>query len=597
MKMSPKGPLIVLATLGMVSVAHGVWAANRSAQTPFYTNNLATFETAAGVGLEDATPKRPGQATDLVRRIQVQLADQGFYLGPIDGRHGPQTEAAIKAYQRSADLKIDGQATKRLARDLETGGQISELLTRLEGSRKKSTQAARDALLSNPQTRNLIEGAETTTQDSTHDSKACMEKPEPRCLLIEASNSARDIDKPEMRDWALGEILTAQARAGLAQDATVTTRRIHDPRLIMVALRDIAKARAEIGEINDAMAAVKIIPDVVQQVEAYVTIAELQGNRSTDLDASKIAQHVDPYLQRVPSQLLQISFRTRLAVILHKAGFTQQSRDYLTQAQEQVSAIEDSENMSKAQRYIAAAYAESGDAERALDILKTDTNGGDDIPVLIAAATGQAQSGAADTALLTADNIEAVRYRALVLARIASYQGGAGLMDDAQATLDKAKKAAVKIRFPFAKAYAYSRIALAFNDVGISMGGEQTLLTEALDAAHLIRDDRLKAHIFWTIADERRRGNDLDGATRAQDQASKATDDITSPFSRVWMLCDIAKERAKRKEYDAAWSVFNMGLNEAKTITNPWGRARALGKAAATMTFLADKTVQTAPRL
>jgi len=598
--MRPQGPLIaraaLAAPLGIIIATHTAWAAAGGARMPDFIESLATFETAAGVEAEDLQPKGPSRSTNLVRRIQEGLADQGFYLGPIDGRYGPQTEAAIKAYQRSADLKIDGKATDQLARDLETGGQIGQLLGRLEKSRQKSTEAAREALLNNPETRYLIEGA-AAAQGAPHDSKACMAKPEPRCLLVEATTSARDIDKPEMRDWALGEILTAQARAGLAQDAAITTRRIHDPRLIMVALRDIAKARAEIGEIEDAMAAVDIIPDPVQQVEAYVAIAEVQAKGDAPRTAVETAKHLTQYLVKIPSNLTRVSFRTRVAVILYKAGQEQDALDHITAAEQLLFTITDSESLDKAHRHIAAAYAENGMAERALEVLAKVENGGDDVPVLVAAATGQAQAGAAEAALITADSIEAVRYRALVLARIASYQAGAGLFEEAQDTLKKAKLGAAKIRFPFAKAYAFSRIALAYNDVGISMSDDGDLLEKALEAAHLIKDDRLRAHIFWTIADERRRGGDVPGATRAQEQASNATDDILSPFSRVWMLCDIAMERAKRQENDAAWSVFNLALDEAKTIKNPWGRARALSKVAATMTSLADKTAATAKRL
>jgi len=592
--MRPQGPLIVLAALALHFAALPAWAAAGAARTTpgsdAYYENLATFETAAGAGPDDLEPPRPAAATNLVRRIQDGLTNQGFYLGPLDGRYGPQTKAAIKAYQKSADMKSDGKATEQLARDIETGGQVSKLLNRLEQSRRKSTKAARQALLANPQTRNLIEGSIAAQQGTPADSKACMANPEPRCLLLEAAASARDIDKPEMRDWALGEILSAQARAGLAQDAAITTRRIHDPRLIMVALRDIAKARAEIGEIDDALAAVDIIPDPVQQVEAYVAIAEIQSREDPNFNAAETAKHLDPYLSRIDSVLTQISFRTRIAVILHKAGFEAPAIAHIKTAEQQLKLITDEDNLNKARRHIAAAYAESSMAQRALTLLKSVVNGANDIPVLVAAATGLAQAGEADAALVTADSIEAVRYRALVLARIASYQAGAGLFDQAKTTLDKAKEAAAKIKFPFAKAYAFSRIALAFNNVSISIGDDQALLDEAINAAHLIGDDRLKAHIFWTIADERRRGGDLSGATRAQDQATKATDDIISPFSRVWMLCDIAEERIKRRETDAAWSVFGLAMEEAKSITNPWGRARALSKVAATMTSLTDKS-------
>ncbi|HEY9078437.1 peptidoglycan-binding domain-containing protein [Magnetovibrio sp.] len=584
----------MLAALGIIITAPSTWAASSAGVPESYLEHLATFETAAGVGPEDIEQSAPTAATNLVQRIQKGLADQGFYLGPLDGRYGPQTEAAIKAYQKSADLRIDGKATEELAKDLETGGQVSKLLGRLEKSRRQSTDAAREALRANPLTRNLIEGVSSAPQSAPRDKKACMANPEPRCLLIEAAASARDIDKPEMRDWALGEILTAQARAGLAQDAAITTRRIHDPRLIMVALRDIAKARAEIGQIEDALAAVDIIPDPVQQVEAYVAIAEIQSLNDSTFNAAQTVEHLAPYLDRIESVLTQISFRTRISVILHKAGFDADALAYITAAERQLDLIKDKEILNKARRHIAAAYAENGMAQRALTVLKDVENGASDVPVLVAAATGLAQAGQADAALVTADSIEAVRYRALVLARIASYQAGAGQFDQARTTLDKAKEAAAKIEFPFAKAYAFSRIALAFNDVSISIGGEQNLSDEAINTTHLIKDDRLKAHIFWTIADERRRGGDIDGATIAQAEATKATDDIMSPFSRVWMLCDIAEERSQRLETDAAWSVFGLALDEAKTISNPWGRARALSKVAATMTSLADKSTQSA---
>ena len=67
-----------------------------------------------------------------------------------------------------------------------------------------------------------------------------------------------------------------------------------------------------------------------------------------------------------------------------------------------------------------------------------------------------------------------------------------------------------------------------------------------------------------------------------------------SPFSRVWMLCDIAEERARQRELDDAWEIFERAMREAKDINHPWSRARALGKVAGTMVLLADATQQLA---
>ena len=591
--MSPKGPKFGIACALGVMFAQFLWASPSGARasTPepqLYLEGLADFETAAGASL-DEPPFQPRKAYNaaLMRRIQDGLATQGFYLGPIDGQFGPKTEAAIRAYQASAELPIDGIPSEQLAIDLETGGKVGQLLNRLEKTRAAATDKAREALLSRPETKGLIDGAATSTSAS-HDLKACLAQPNPRCLLVEATLSASDIEKPEMRDWALGEILTSQAKAGLAGDALVTTRRIHDPRLIMVALRDIAKAQASAGNTADAMVAVDIIPDLTQQLEAYVAIAEIQADMGQVDEAAETATHLLDYLRRIDNPLTKVTFRTRIAVILHHAGKQALADENIRAAEELAGTIRAANDRGEARRYIAAAYAENGEPIKAMEILKSVSTGAYDVPVLIAAATKLAQTGASDEALVTADNIEAVRYRALVLARIASYQAGAGDMDSARATLDKAVDAAKQIKFPFAKAYAFSRIALALNDVGISAGNAADLLDQALETAHLIKDARLKAHIFWTIADERRRAHDAPGAAKALQQAGTATADIKSPFSRVWMLCDIAEERARNQDVDAAWAAFAEAFDEAKTITHPWGRARALGKVAGTMTALAD---------
>jgi len=585
----------VLGLLSISTVIIGLfpstsaWAGVNDAEFLMNAEGLATFDTAAGTPMEDLNSPAPikSYSANLIRKIQQGLADQGFFLGAIDGRFGPKTASAIRAYQKSADLFIDGIPTPQLSLDLETGGKVGVLLKRLKKSRDRATKSARESLLSRPETRNLIQGTNDLAK-APRNAKLCMENPEPRCLLLEASISAGNIEKSEMRDWALGEILTSQAKAGLAVDALSTTRRIHDPRLIMVALRDIAKAQVSSGDSESALAAVDIIPDLEQQVEAYVAIAEIQANLGQIDAAAKTSSHLIQYVRRIKSPLTKITFRTRVAVIVYKAGFKKLALQHIQSANDLIRSIRSNKDRDEGMRYIAGAYAETGNPKKAMDVLKHVKNGADDVPVLIAAATGLAQAGSSDEALITAESIEAVRYRALVLARIAAYQAGAGDIKSARKTLDKSLAAAKTIRFPFAKAYAFSRIALALNDVSISNGEDQKMLEESLNTTALIKDERLKAHIFWTIADQRRNTTDISGSELAKQKALSATDDIKSPFSRVWMLCDIAEERAQRKEIDSAWSLFNEALLEAKSISHPWGRARALSKVASTMTILAD---------
>ena len=45
---------------------------------------------------------------DAVRWVQFQLQKKGFYKDHIDGFFGPATEEAVKAFQRSNGLEVDG---------------------------------------------------------------------------------------------------------------------------------------------------------------------------------------------------------------------------------------------------------------------------------------------------------------------------------------------------------------------------------------------------------------------------------------------------------------------------------------------------------
>jgi membrane-bound lytic murein transglycosylase B len=44
------------------------------------------------------------------RELQSLVAKRGLEVGPVDGKVGPRTRAAIRAYQRSVGLAPDGYA-------------------------------------------------------------------------------------------------------------------------------------------------------------------------------------------------------------------------------------------------------------------------------------------------------------------------------------------------------------------------------------------------------------------------------------------------------------------------------------------------------
>lgn len=55
---------------------------------------------------QKSTKEKPPK--DKKKQIQIALQNAGFYTGKIDGRIGPKTKEAIKAFQKANGLKPDG---------------------------------------------------------------------------------------------------------------------------------------------------------------------------------------------------------------------------------------------------------------------------------------------------------------------------------------------------------------------------------------------------------------------------------------------------------------------------------------------------------
>lgn len=146
--------------------------------------------------------------------------------------------------------------------------------------------------------------------------------------------------------------------------------------------------------------------------------------------------------------------------------------------------------------------------------------------------------------------------------------------------------AADKIAYPFAKAYALSRIALAlaeFADEEKNKTARGAAFASATALAEQIGDDSLRAQILWTIAAAVARGGDSDQAEAIETRADRATREIKSRLDQSWMLGEIALTRARRGEAEAARAIFRRGLEIANSIENAWGRARAFARLSAVL--------------
>lgn len=60
-----------------------------------------------------ATLSKLGSRGDEVRRIQSKLRELGFYSGKVDGIYGANTRDAVRAFQRSVGITVDGIAGQK----------------------------------------------------------------------------------------------------------------------------------------------------------------------------------------------------------------------------------------------------------------------------------------------------------------------------------------------------------------------------------------------------------------------------------------------------------------------------------------------------
>lgn len=91
----------------------------------------------AGNGLPAVLPRpKPVSAIedDLVRELQSVLAERGFYAGSIDGRIGPATAEAIKAFERRIGTSPTGEASELLLAALKAAPGIVAPVTVTQGA-------------------------------------------------------------------------------------------------------------------------------------------------------------------------------------------------------------------------------------------------------------------------------------------------------------------------------------------------------------------------------------------------------------------------------------------------------------------------------
>lgn len=551
-----------------------------------------------GVDEREAEPEIPAITlpvigAELVKRAQRALRELNQYDGPISGEVDAVTERAIRDYQRRKGWKQTGIVDEKLVTQLEMAINVGQLLDQLAVARKDRMDSARNALLNHPATRDLItESLQDETADAARDASACFANPTVRCLLDEALESAKAVPRSDMRNWAYGELLVAQARAGLGSQARDTARRISDPRLIIAALGQIAEAQALSGRDSEALAAAEIIPDIGERVAAYATIAEISTREGRILGATEAVAHLRENAPTLESRAQRIAYLSQSAAILHTLGYNRDAKVLLADLESNAEQLEDTAKRDSALRHIARSHAMIGDVEYAMAIAGRITTEGERTPVTISASTIQLRRGEIDAARETAKSIETVRFRAVAMASVARELAMVGRAHEALAILESISEEIKTIRYPFARDYATSRVALAFTDIGVSRTPPDAgALLMATDAVNEIQDERLRAETAWLITFIRSDAG-AEPLEPAKQQAIEHVEAIRSMPTQAWLLAELAENRARAGHDDWAWELFNLSLTKSEKVKNSWGRARTLSRLAQSLIHIAEKATE-----
>jgi len=531
---------------------------------------------------DDAAPDFSPDAvrlSALVSRIQDVLAELGIYAGPTDGTMSPATERAIRIYESQVDLAVTGRPTKELLDHLETVGRANKLLVRLENTRDKKREAARNMLLSSS-IANRLKTGESAAADPLRDPSGCFSTPSPTCLLEEGFQSAKAIGDTKFRDWALGDIAIALATAGLVNEVYRTVGLIEDPRLVVAALRDAAIAWATNGQAEPAREVISGMPEPMFSAEILGAIATAKAREGDKTGLGQVLGELLAIASAGNDLAATLALLTDLAPKLHVAGAADAADHLLRVALDTAhdAKIRGTER-DRALGQISAVHATLGQTKRARELMAEISTPAMRRPVLLALTENSAQSRSAPPAMEDAADVVDARYRVVALTYVAIAQARAGNIEGAEQSLKQARSDTEEIdaRFTYAKAFAVSRIAAALAE----MRGYQ----DAATAAKKIEDGGLRAQSLWHLASVQAR----DGSTDAEETRSlawAAAESITSDLDRSWTLSRLALSSADRGEGDLARTAFDAALDVAAEIENSFARASALARLATTLVAL-----------
>ena len=502
----------------------------------------------------------------LVQQIQQLLIEFDLLAGRANGWMTPETQQAIRAYQKQSDRAVTGDADEDLLQHMETVGRAETLKKRLARARDQQVERARNALDGSAATRDLLRAEKPRlTAVPQNGIDRCLRAPEVGCLLAGAIGAVSNITREDYRDWALREVVRAQATAGDMGQARETMKQLGDLRLVLVSMREAAAALAEAGFRARAQALTETIPDPWNRSRALLAIA------LADIEDDQSIETLISLLPQLEDRAGAIEIGAELLAELAERGDQARSEAVAAMTKSLLDGLQEGSRI--ALGTLAAAYARADRSDEAIATLDRLGESGRDTIALAETAVMLARRGDLKAALATADRLRTARLYVLAVTKIASVLRQRGHRQDAGKLLGKAEAAIPDIERVFAADTAWSQIATIWSDLGE--------FERAIASIGKIKSRGLAAQTMWDLVTKSR---GADNGLFAQ--AVTATDRIESTFDRAAAFARAARDLADVGQDDKARRTFDHAVREAKAIRNSWWQARILSLLATVLTKL-----------
>src|SRR5262249_32333914 len=140
----------------------------------------------ARAALGDPEAAAPGAPDARVRKLQTLLGELELYRGPLDGQPSAALSAALLSFTQSINEPLGTELSDALFDQLENRVRVHRLTRFLATLGREQSARARDALLSQPETRDLVtppDPGAAPTAPPAGSVFACVRAPAPDCLI------------------------------------------------------------------------------------------------------------------------------------------------------------------------------------------------------------------------------------------------------------------------------------------------------------------------------------------------------------------------------------------------------------------------------